>query len=80
MKNMHVDHRRFDITMPQQFLDGSNIKAAFDQVGGKGMTKCAAGDSLCKPRLRHGVSDGMINALPLPISMRNRNRGDGFLR
>jgi hypothetical protein len=32
MKDMRIDHRRFDIAMPQQLLDGSNVRAAFEQV------------------------------------------------
>ena len=32
VKHMRVDHRRFEIAMPQQLLDGSNVKATFEQV------------------------------------------------
>jgi len=32
---MSVDHRRFDISMTQQFLDGADVIAVFEQVSGK---------------------------------------------
>jgi hypothetical protein len=35
VENVGVDHCRTDVLMPQQFLDGSNIVAVFQQVGGK---------------------------------------------
>ena len=33
MKDMSVDHRRFDVTMTQQILNRSNVIPAFEQVG-----------------------------------------------
>ena len=35
IKDMSVDHRRFDIAMPQQLLNSPNVRAAFEQVLGK---------------------------------------------
>ncbi len=35
MKDMRVDHRHFDITMPQQLLDSPNVRSTFEQVRGK---------------------------------------------
>jgi hypothetical protein len=32
---MNVDHRRFNTFMTQQFLDGTNFIAIFEQVSGK---------------------------------------------
>ena len=96
MKDMGVDHRRFHVAMAQQFLNCSNVRAAFKQVCGKGMPECVAGGPLGEPGLRHGVSDGflhqgfvkmirigsdgMINSSSLTMSMRSRNRRGTFSR
>ena len=32
---MGVDHGGFDILVPQQFLDGADVIAVFQQVGGE---------------------------------------------
>ena len=37
VEDMGIDHRRFDVTMAQKFLDGSNIVTEFKQVRGKRM-------------------------------------------
>ncbi len=37
MKDKRIDHRRFDIALPQQLLDGSNVRAAFKEVRGTRM-------------------------------------------
>ena len=33
VEDMRIDHCRFDIAMPQQLLDGSNVRAAFGRCG-----------------------------------------------
>jgi len=35
IEDMGVDHRRFDTFMTQQFLDGADVIAVFEQVSGK---------------------------------------------
>jgi hypothetical protein len=60
MEDMRVDHRRFDIAMPQQLLDGSNVRAAFEQMCGKRMAERMARGSFCEPGLRHGLPDGFL--------------------
>ncbi len=39
VEHMGGAHRRFDVAMAQQFLNGSNIIAAFEQMRGKGMAE-----------------------------------------
>ena len=60
MKDMRVDHRRFDIAMPQQLLDGSNVRATFEQVRGKRMVERMARGSFREPGHHHGVPDGFL--------------------
>jgi len=39
---MIADHCRFDISMTQQFLDGADVIAVFEQVSGKTVTQGVA--------------------------------------
>ena len=43
---MRVDHRGFDILVTQQILNGADILAVLEQVGGEGVAECVAGDAL----------------------------------
>jgi hypothetical protein len=61
MKDMSVDHHRFDIAMPQQLLDGSNVRAAFEQVRGKRMAERMARGSFRETGHHHGISDGFLH-------------------
>jgi hypothetical protein len=61
MKDMGIDHRGFDVAMPQQLLDGSNVRAAFEQVPGKRMAERMARSSFCETSHRHGIPDGFLH-------------------
>lgn len=56
--DMCMDHRSIDVTMPQQFLHGSNIVAVLQQVRREGMAErmaaCLLGDA--------GITDGDIDS------------------
>jgi len=39
---MGIDHRRFDVAVAQRLLDSSNVMAAFEQVGRKGVPEGVA--------------------------------------
>lgn len=58
---MRVNHRRFDVAMAQQLLNGSNVIAAFKDVCGEGMPECVACGPLREPGLRHGASHGFLH-------------------
>ena len=61
MKNMRVDHRRFDVAMPQQLLDGSNVRTVFEQVRGKRMAERMARGSFRQTSHHHSFSDGLLH-------------------
>jgi hypothetical protein len=46
IEDMGVDHGCFDIGMAEEFLDGADIVAGFEQVGGEGVTEGVATDGL----------------------------------
>lgn len=48
---MGVDHGRFDVLMPEKFLDRAYIVAAFQQMCRKGMAKRVTGGALGQTRL-----------------------------
>ena len=55
---MRVDHGRRDVLVPQEFLDGPDIVARFEEVGGETVAERMGADGLgeiCQPaRLLHG--------------------------
>jgi hypothetical protein len=50
--DMRIDHRSLDVAIAQEFLEGSNVITAFEQVGGKGMPEGAASGPLGRGNLR----------------------------
>lgn len=60
MKDMRIDHRRFDIAMPEQLLDRSNVGAAFKEMRGEGMPEGVARGSFRETSHRHGTPDGFL--------------------
>ena len=96
VKHMGIEHRCFPVAMAQQFLNCSNIRAAFKQVCGKGMPEGVAGGPLREPGLHRGVSDGflhqrfvnlirigsdgMINSPSPTMTMTSRNQRGTFSR
>lgn len=46
---MGVDHRRFYVFMPQQFLDSANIVMVLQKMSGKTMAERVATDPLINP-------------------------------
>ena len=57
--DVRVDHGRADVMMAEQFLNGANIMASFEQVGGEAMPK-----RMTNSRFRQfGCFDGLIKRL-----------------
>ena len=46
VEHMGVEHRGFDIAMVQQLLDGSNVRATFEQLCGEGMADSSSIDEI----------------------------------
>lgn len=58
---MGVDHCRFEIDMPEQFLDGADIFAGFEEVGGKAVAEGVTGDFLGDAAFADGGGDGGLD-------------------
>lgn len=57
---MGVNHRGFNILVTQQILNGADVLAVLDQVGGEGVAECVAGDALFDTS-EHGCTvDGFL--------------------
>jgi hypothetical protein len=52
LKDVGVDHSGGNIVVPEQLLNGADVGAALQQVGGKGMPKSMSADGLSSDR--HG--------------------------
>lgn len=42
VEDMSVDHGGFDVAVAEEFLNGSDVVAVFDEVGGEGMAEGVA--------------------------------------
>ena len=53
--------------MPEQLLDGANVVAGLEQVGGKGVSESVAGGSLGDAAAAHGLGDGPLDARGMEV-------------
>ncbi len=56
-----IDHRGFQAGVAQQFLDGADIGAGFQQVGGERVPQGVAGDAFVDAAAVGGALDGLLN-------------------
>ncbi len=63
IKDMGINHHRFDIFMTQKLLDGANVVALFQKVGGKAMPKGMTAPVFGDPRLLDSLSHGTLHGL-----------------
>ncbi len=57
---MSVDHGRRHIPVAQELLDGPDVVAIFQEVGGKGVTQSMRSSWLRNPCLEPRVFDGPL--------------------
>ncbi len=58
---MGVDHGRGQIAVSEQLLNGADVGAALEQVGGEGMAKGMRADVLREPGTANGHFDGFVD-------------------
>jgi hypothetical protein len=61
LQDMSVDHRRGHIVVPKQVLNGADVGAALQQVGGEGMTKGMRADVLRQTGTADRHLDSLVN-------------------
>lgn len=57
---MGVDHGCFYILVAEQFLDGADVVAGFEKVGGEGMPEYVRGDAFVYFCEAGGIFDGFL--------------------
>ena len=62
VEDMGVDHRRPDALVAEELLDGPDVVAAHQEVGGEGVTQGVAGRRLDDPRLLHRLPEGPLDS------------------
>ena len=63
VQDMCVDHRRRHVLVPEQFLNGANVVATFEQVGRKGMPKGVTAGRFSYPRSANREFDRILQVL-----------------
>lgn len=69
---MGVDHGGGEILVAEQLLNGADVRAGVQQVGGEGVAKGMAGDAGAHAKtahdVRHGVLDGGLVQMRVVLS------------
>ena len=60
LEDVGVDHGGFDILVAEQFLDGADVVAILQKVGGEAVTEGMRGDGLVYFGEAGGLSDGLL--------------------
>jgi hypothetical protein len=61
LEDVGVDHGGLDALVAKELLNGADVVAASEQVGGEGVPEGVAGDALPDPRASAGVADGALD-------------------
>ena len=59
---MGVDHGGFDIFVAEEFLDGADVVAVLEEVGGEGVAKGMRGDVFVDAGFLGGIFDGALES------------------
>jgi len=62
VEDVGVDHRGREFPVAEQFLDGADVVAGFEQVGGEAVAQCVAGGRLGDAGGTDGAADGALDA------------------
>jgi len=58
--DVRVDHRRADVLVAEQGLDGADVRPGFEEVRGEAVAERVAGRALVEGGGRGGVADGLL--------------------
>ncbi len=73
VQDMGVDHRRRDVLVAEELLDGAEVAAVLEEMGGEGVAKGMAGGPLRNSRREDGsahglLKDGLVQVVPAALS------------
>src|SRR5688572_8969899 len=90
VEHVGVDHRRGDVAVAEELLDGPNVVAALEQVGGEGVTERVRTGTLAEARtqgslLHRALDDRFVEVMAAPLTAREldvhpRRRKDALPR
>jgi hypothetical protein len=60
-EDVGVDHCGADVAVAEELLDGADVVAALEEVGGEGVAEGVAGDPLVEARLACSTLDGTLH-------------------
>jgi len=60
VEDVGIDHRHPDVLVAQELLDGANVVACFEEVGGEGMSEGVAGNALMDSCQKGRLFDGLL--------------------
>ena len=60
-EDVGIVHRRLDILVPEELLDGADVVAGHEEVGSKRVTQCVAAGSFRDARISDCLFDGLLN-------------------
>jgi hypothetical protein len=58
--DVRVDHRRADVLVPEQALDGADVRSGFEEVRGEAVAERVTGRALVEGGGRGGVANGLL--------------------
>jgi hypothetical protein len=73
-----IDHRCFDILVPQQFLYRADVVAIFQSMGCKAVTKGVASDSFLNPSLLNSLFNYSLQTGFMQMMTTNNARAGAF--
>ena len=73
-EDVRVDHGGLEIRVTEQLLDGADVVAVLEQVGGKGVPQRRTAGGLSESRLTHGRLHGSLHGLLMQV-MTHRHAG-----
>lgn len=62
VEDVGVDHRRTDVFVAEEDLDGSDVGSVFEEMGCEGVTKGVRGDALGQVGTGGGAANGALGA------------------
>lgn len=60
LEDVGVDHGGFDVFVPEEFLDGADVVAVLEEVGGEGVAEGVGGDGFLDAGFLGGGADGFL--------------------
>ena len=67
VEDMGIDHCGFDVFVAEEFLDGADVVAILQQVGGEGVAKGMGADALGDASLAGGLFDGFVQTAGVEV-------------